>query len=372
MFQSGPVAEFGLFSGRFDFDWPQILKQTALKCLNDERAGPLYFSKTGGCGRTRWTVRSSRSIWKRIPKSRWRSSNWSVSVSRTISLFVRKQKNDQNHSSVDRLSGAAVHERRHTDRETWEGSGRLHRAARFESRGPEGRDSRAAREPNVAQRKRGERGARLAARLVRSELLPALVQPRALPAQVSRLQVPRDWRVLNTEIVFGFKCSSTRRQWHCYLCYRHASDYAYDGYKAYIQHKLLQSILPEPALPRNYPPCLLEWKAARKHANMAVEAIFPDGRDPRIFATAWHDCFMWKRDFRRFSEESLEQQQPDFRLFRTRCLDFKSSCCLPYVKQWRQCGKRKCFWSGEKAVGPVDSWTTGEAFASHLLQCRYR
>ena len=27
--------------------------------------------------------------------------------------------------------------------------------------------------------------------------------------------------------------------------------------------------------------------------------------------------------------------------------------------------------SGETAVGPVESWTTGEEFAAHLLQCRY-
>ena len=27
--------------------------------------------------------------------------------------------------------------------------------------------------------------------------------------------------------------------------------------------------------------------------------------------------------------------------------------------------------SGETAVGPVESWTTGEEFSAHLLQCRY-
>ena len=64
------------------------------------------------------------------------------------------------------------------------------------------------------------------------------------------------------------------------VAHRHASDQAYNGYKAYIQHKLLQCIVPEPLLPRSYPPCLLEWKAAKKHALMAVEAAFPDG-------TAW-------------------------------------------------------------------------------------
>ena len=62
-----------------------------------------------------------------------------------------------------------------------------------------------------------------------------------------------------------------------FVFHRHASDQAYNGYKAYIQHKLLQCIVPEPSLPRSYPPCLLEWKAAKKHALMAVEAAFPDG-----------------------------------------------------------------------------------------------
>jgi len=56
----------------------------------------------------------------------------------------------------------------------------------------------------------------------------------------------------------------------------------------------------EPDQARNYPPSLLEWKAARKQLGMAVEGIFPDDK---------------------------------------------------------------------RMPGPIESWTTGNDFASHLLQC---
>ena len=62
------------------------------------------------------------------------------------------------------------------------------------------------------------------------------------------------------------------------VVFRYVSDHAYNGYKAYCQNKLLQCISPEPCLPRSYPPCLLEWKAAKKRANMAIEGVFPDGK----------------------------------------------------------------------------------------------
>ena len=63
------------------------------------------------------------------------------------------------------------------------------------------------------------------------------------------------------------------------MVFRYVSDQAYNGYKAYCQNKLLQCISPKPCLPRSYPPCYLEWKAAKKRANMAIEAVFPDGED---------------------------------------------------------------------------------------------
>jgi hypothetical protein len=59
--------------------------------------------------------------------------------------------------------------------------------------------------------------------------------------------------------------------------YRYVSDYAYNGFKALCQNKLLQSARAEAQLARTYPPSLLEWRANRKRANMALEALFPDG-----------------------------------------------------------------------------------------------
>lgn len=58
---------------------------------------------------------------------------------------------------------------------------------------------------------------------------------------------------------------------------RYVSDFGYNGYKACCQHKALQSEGIDPRHHRIYPPCALEWKAARKRANMALEARMPDG-----------------------------------------------------------------------------------------------
>ena len=128
---------------------------------------------------------------------------------------------------------------------------------------------------------------------------------------------------------------------------RHASDQAFNGYKAYIQHKLLQCILPEPCLPRSYPPCLLEWKAAKKHANMAVEATFPDGKDTLILQNL---LWLWKKANVHHSRGNM--------------IEVKKKIYMNLHVSY------KIIIAGETAVGPVESWTTGEEFASHLLQCR--
>ncbi|XP_064594768.1 unconventional myosin-XV-like isoform X2 [Liolophura sinensis] len=58
---------------------------------------------------------------------------------------------------------------------------------------------------------------------------------------------------------------------------KYVSDFGYNGYKAFCQHKALQSEGIDPRHHRIYPPCALEWKTARKRANMALEARMPDG-----------------------------------------------------------------------------------------------
>jgi hypothetical protein len=58
---------------------------------------------------------------------------------------------------------------------------------------------------------------------------------------------------------------------------RYVSDHGYNGYKAVCQRKLLQSSRIEWQLARNYPPCLLEWRANRKRVNMALQIYFADG-----------------------------------------------------------------------------------------------
>ena len=64
------------------------------------------------------------------------------------------------------------------------------------------------------------------------------------------------------------------------VCHRYASDQAYDGYKAFCQQKLLQGMAAEVGACRTYPLCLLEWKAARKRACMALETTLPTGEWP--------------------------------------------------------------------------------------------
>jgi hypothetical protein len=71
--------------------------------------------------------------------------------------------------------------------------------------------------------------------------------------------------------------------------FRYASDCAYNGYKSLCQHKLLQCIGIEPLLSRTYPPSMLEWKANRRRAHMAVEVKFADGE---FSILTWEKCNM--------------------------------------------------------------------------------
>ncbi|XP_060553902.1 unconventional myosin-XV-like isoform X5 [Ruditapes philippinarum] len=57
---------------------------------------------------------------------------------------------------------------------------------------------------------------------------------------------------------------------------KYVSDVGLDGYKWFCQHKALQCANIEPQLSRVYPPCLLEWRAAQRKANMALEVRFAD------------------------------------------------------------------------------------------------
>lgn len=57
---------------------------------------------------------------------------------------------------------------------------------------------------------------------------------------------------------------------------KYVSDVGIDGYKWFCQHKALQCARIDPHLSRIYPPCLLEWRAAQRKANMALEVRFPD------------------------------------------------------------------------------------------------
>ncbi|CAH1793641.1 unnamed protein product [Owenia fusiformis] len=69
---------------------------------------------------------------------------------------------------------------------------------------------------------------------------------------------------------------------------KYISDQAYNGYKAYCQHKLLQCTdHKEGILARTYPINLLESRAARKRANMAVEVQFTDGEKGKAHCESW-------------------------------------------------------------------------------------
>ncbi|XP_021936981.1 unconventional myosin-XV-like isoform X4 [Zootermopsis nevadensis] len=68
---------------------------------------------------------------------------------------------------------------------------------------------------------------------------------------------------------------------------KYVSDHGYNGYKAVCQRKLLQSSRIEWQLARNYPPCLLEWRANRKRVNMALQIYFADGEMVSVPVESW-------------------------------------------------------------------------------------
>ena len=69
--------------------------------------------------------------------------------------------------------------------------------------------------------------------------------------------------------------------------YRYVSDYAIDNFKFTCQSKLLQSAAIEASLSRVYPPSLLEMKAGRKNALMAMNVRFSDGDSRSGPVTSW-------------------------------------------------------------------------------------
>ncbi|XP_072043238.1 unconventional myosin-XV-like [Amphiura filiformis] len=70
---------------------------------------------------------------------------------------------------------------------------------------------------------------------------------------------------------------------------KYSSDQAYNGYKSYCQHKLLKtdSHALTSELSRTYPPCLLEWKANRNRANMALHLRSEDGEEVKVQLDSW-------------------------------------------------------------------------------------
>ncbi|XP_044008895.1 unconventional myosin-XV [Aphidius gifuensis] len=82
---------------------------------------------------------------------------------------------------------------------------------------------------------------------------------------------------------------------------KYVSDHAHNGYKSYCQHKLLQgertvirimnnNQLSWHHVPRNYPPCVLEWRANRNRVNMALNVGFYDGETTTCAIDSWTTC----------------------------------------------------------------------------------
>ncbi|XP_066584309.1 unconventional myosin-XV [Prorops nasuta] len=82
---------------------------------------------------------------------------------------------------------------------------------------------------------------------------------------------------------------------------KYVSDHAYNGYKAFCQRKLLQGertvlrIMSNNqqtfhSVPRNYPPCVLEWRANRNRVNMALTVGFYDGETTTCAVDSWTSC----------------------------------------------------------------------------------
>ena len=58
------------------------------------------------------------------------------------------------------------------------------------------------------------------------------------------------------------------------------SSYAYNGYKAFCQRKLLQTSPKD--IPRVFPPCFLEWQSARAFEGMSLPFSYPLGMKQSI------------------------------------------------------------------------------------------
>ena len=55
------------------------------------------------------------------------------------------------------------------------------------------------------------------------------------------------------------------------------SSYAYNGYKAFCQRKLLQTS--PKSVPRVFPPCFLEWQSASTFEGMSLPFSYPLGKN---------------------------------------------------------------------------------------------
>ncbi|KZC05600.1 Unconventional myosin-XV [Dufourea novaeangliae] len=106
----------------------------------------------------------------------------------------------------------------------------------------------------------------------------------------------RGWLLLSN-CLSAFQPSSTLFKYFL----KYVSDHAYDGYKAYCQRKLLQGertifrIMSTNQqivhhVPRNYPPCVLEWRANRNRVNMALSVGFYDGETVTCAVDSWTTC----------------------------------------------------------------------------------
>ncbi|XP_076234476.1 unconventional myosin 10A [Calliopsis andreniformis] len=106
----------------------------------------------------------------------------------------------------------------------------------------------------------------------------------------------RGWLLLSN-CLSAFQPSSTLFK---YLL-KYVSDHAYNGYKAYCQRKLFQGertmfrIMNNNQqivhhVPRNYPPCVLEWRANRNRVNMALSVGFYDGETVTCTVDSWTTC----------------------------------------------------------------------------------
>ena len=70
----------------------------------------------------------------------------------------------------------------------------------------------------------------------------------------------------------------------------YVSNYAYDGYKAYCQYRLLR-VNSDSHIPRSYPPCLLEWRSAKEFNTITLKVEYTDiirsGKSNIISIDSW-------------------------------------------------------------------------------------